>query len=71
LKFPKNLSAIGRYDFFDPNKNIDNDANKRVIAGFAWDMGNHNTWLLDYDRVIYEDSREADYRVQGTLQINF
>ena len=70
-KFPKGLSAIGRFDYFDPNKNADDSSNKRVIAGAAWDMGNHNTWLFDYERVFYKANREDDDRIQVTLQINF
>jgi hypothetical protein len=70
-KFPKGLSAIGRFDYFDPNRNADGCSNKRFLAGGAWDMGNHNTWLLDYERVLYEDKRENDERIQVTLQIHF
>ena len=70
-KLPKNISFIGRYDFFDPNNNTYGDENKRIIAGVAWDMGNHNTWLLDYERVSYKDHREDDGRIQLTLQISF
>ncbi len=71
LKLPKGLSVISRYDYFDPDKNDDENENMRFIAGFAWDMGNHNTWLVDYDRVFYKENREDDDRIQVTLQINF
>jgi hypothetical protein len=71
VKFPKGFSAIGRFDYIDTNKNAEDSSNKRFIAGAAWDMGNHNTWLLDYERVLYEDNREDDDRIQATLQINF
>jgi hypothetical protein len=70
-KFPKGLSAIGRFDYFDPNKSAADSSNKRVIAGAAWDMGNHNTWIFDYERVLYKDNREDDDRIQVTLQVNF
>lgn len=70
-KFPKGISAIGRYDYFDPDTNAVDNENKRFIAGLAWDMGNHNTWVFDYDKVTYEDDREDDDRLQVTLQIKF
>ncbi len=70
-KLPKGISIIGRYDYIDLDKNADENTNKRFIAGVAWDMGNHNTWLFDYDRVVYEDDREDDDRIQVTLQIKF
>jgi len=71
LKFPRGISAIGRYDYVDPNEDVDNSESKRLIAGVAWDMGNHNTWLIDYERVFHKDNREDDDRMQVTLQINF
>ncbi len=70
-KFPKGISAIGRYDYFDPDTNADDDENERFIVGAAWDMGNHNTWLFDYDRIVYKDDREDAGRIQVTLQVNF
>jgi hypothetical protein len=51
------LSLVLRYD--------------RYIAGLAWDLGHHNTFLLDYDRVRHEDDRPDESRVQVTLQIEF
>ena len=65
------LSLIGRYDRFDPDDTIDGNENDRYIAGVAYDLGHHNTFVLDYDRVVYEGDREDDNRLQLTLQIKY
>jgi hypothetical protein len=70
-KPPRSFSVIGRYDQFDPDTHLPDDENDRVIAGVAWDMGKHNTWLLDYDGVFYPGDRKDDHRVQLTLQVSF
>jgi hypothetical protein len=74
LKPHKKFSVIGRYDFFDPNTDIDTDKeNKRYIVGAAYhiDKQHKNMVLLDYDHVDY-DSRSGisdDKRIQLTLQV--
>jgi hypothetical protein len=65
------VSLVLRYDRFDPDETVEDNENDRYIAGLAWDLGHHNTFLLDYDRVSYEDDRPDDNRVQLTLQIKF
>ena len=67
----KKVSLVLRYDRFDPDETMEDNENDRYIAGLAWDLGRHNTFLLDYDRVSYEDDRPDDNRVQLTLQIKF
>jgi len=73
LRLPpgKKLSLILRYDRFDPDDVLEGDENDRYVAGLAWDLGHHNTFLLDYDRVAFEDERPDENRVQLTLQIKF
>lgn len=63
---------IGRYDFFDPDTDGDDDGKSRIIAGIGYDFGKHNVLLLDYDFVDYEASgKENDSQFQATLQIHF
>lgn len=77
LKPLKKVSAIGRFDHFDPNKNVSNDLsgeNNRYIAGVAYhiDRQHNNMVLLDYDTVEYKQpGKTHDERVQLTWQIAF
>lgn len=71
-KLNRNWRLIGRYDHFDPNVDLDNDAYNRLIAGIGYDFGHHNVLLLDYDVVTYEAAdHNEDSRFQATLQIHF
>lgn len=68
----KKLSVIGRYDYFDPNDDADDDENTRYIVGLAYhlDKPHKNMVVLDYDTVDYKDkSKEDDKRIQLTLQV--
>ncbi len=67
----KAFSLFGRYDEFDFDTDVDNDGQTRYIAGMAYDMGSHNTLVADWDHVDFEDDRDADDRLQLTLQIKF
>jgi hypothetical protein len=72
IKPMKKFSIIGRYDYFDPNKDKENDENTRYIAGVAYhiDKQHKNMILLDYDTVDYKQSeKSSDKRVQLTLQV--
>lgn len=72
LKPHKKFSIIGRYDYFDPNNDIDDDENQRYIAGLAYhlDKQHKNMIVLDYDTVKYEDkTKDDDKRIQLTLQV--
>jgi len=73
FKDPMNrFSVIGRYDHFDPDKDVDNNENSRYIAGVAYyfDKPHKNMVLVDYDHVDYKASgKKNDNRVQLTLQV--
>jgi hypothetical protein len=74
LKPLKQVSVIGRFDHFDPNKAIGGDSNNRYIAGVAYhiDRQHNNMVLLDYDTVEYKQpGKTHDERVQLTWQIAF
>ncbi len=73
LKIPNSEFALmGRYDFFDPDDNTDDDENTRYIVGVARKILGHHKVLLDYDQVSYEDeSKENESRVQLTLEVHF
>jgi polyhydroxyalkanoate synthesis regulator phasin len=66
------VSVIGRYDYFDPNRDEKDDTNNRYIAGVAYylDKPHQNMVLLDYDQVDYkEHGKPDDRRIQLTLQV--
>jgi polyhydroxyalkanoate synthesis regulator phasin len=66
------FSVIGRYDYFDPNRDEKDDTNNRYIAGVAYylDKPHQNMVLLDYDQVDYkEHGKPDDRRIQLTLQV--
>jgi polyhydroxyalkanoate synthesis regulator phasin len=66
------FSIIGRYDYFNENKDVDDADNVRYIAGIAYHFykQHKNMLLLDYDHVDYKDPlRKDDKRLQLTLQI--
>jgi len=72
IKPDKKFSVIGRYDYFNPNKDRKDDENSRYIAGVAYhlDKQHMNMILLDYDTVDYKQSGKTnDKRVQLTLQV--
>jgi hypothetical protein len=72
LKPHKKFSIIGRYDYFNPNKDQKDDENRRYIAGVAYhlDKQHMNMILLDYDMVDYKQSNKTDdRRIQLTLQV--
>ncbi len=74
LKPHKKISIIGRYDHFDPNKDVKGDENNRYIAGVAYhiDKQHKNMILVDYDTVNFKQSDKSDdKRVQATLQVSF
>lgn len=71
-KLNGNWRVIGRYDYFDPNVDLNNDGHNRMIAGIGYDFGDRSTFLVDYDRVSYEaKGAKDDSRFQATMQINF
>ncbi len=74
LKLHKKFSVIGRFDHFDPNKDVKDDENNRYIAGIAYhiDKQHKNMVLLDYDTADYKQAGKSDdKRVQATLQVAF
>lgn len=72
IKPHEKFSVIGRYDYFDPNDDTDDDENTRYIVGLAYhlDKPHKNMIVLDYDTVDYENpGLKDDKRIQLTLQV--
>jgi len=72
LPFERKISLMGRFDHFDFDTDADNDEADRVIAGVAWDLGHHNTLLLDFDRLDpKDDAKDVEKKVQFTMQVKY
>jgi len=73
LRFPENnFSLIGRYDRFDFNTKLNDDEQTRIIIGFAYHLSGHNTILIDYDFVQFDQkNRNNDPRFQVTMEMHF
>jgi hypothetical protein len=67
------FSVIGRYDWFDTNRDdASADIKKRYIAGLAWQFYKGNYWVLDFDRLEHTvPGRDTEDRIQLTLQIKY
>jgi hypothetical protein len=67
------FSLIGRYDWFDTNRNDPSaDIKKRYIAGIAWQFYKGNYWVLDFDRLEHTvPGLDTEDRVQLTLQVKY
>lgn len=73
FKIPETKSSvIARWDHYDPDTDIDNNENDRMIVGYAYHLPTHSMFLVDLERVSFaDDSRDDDWRVQTTVQIHY
>jgi len=73
FKIPeKKSSIIARWDHYDPDKDLENNENDRLIVGYAYHLPKHSMVLLDVEHLNFaDDSRDADWRVQTTVQIHY
>jgi hypothetical protein len=51
LPSPSKIALIGRVDVVDPNNNVANDGNTRIIAGASYQLSPNVRLLADLDRV--------------------
>jgi hypothetical protein len=67
------FSVIGRYDWFDTNRDDPSaDIKRRYIAGLAWQFHKGDYWVLDFDRLEHTaPGRDTEDRIQLTLQIKY
>jgi hypothetical protein len=72
IKLPWIMSTlIGRYDWFDWDKDGGDPTATRMIAGYAFHFLKHNFILLSYDRVSYADDSPEDWEVKLSLQVKY
>jgi hypothetical protein len=51
LSPPSKIAVIGRFDVADPDNNVANDGNTRIIAGVSYQLSPNARLLADLDRV--------------------
>lgn len=73
FKIPERTSSIiARWDHYDPNDDVDDDENDRVIVGYAYHMPSHSMFLVDVEHLSYaDDLRDSDWRLQTTVQVHY
>jgi len=64
-------TLIGRYDWFDWDKDGGDPTATRIIGGFAFHFLKHNFVLLSYDRVSYADDTPEAWEVKLSLQVKY
>ena len=71
-KLTEEWRVIGRFDSFDPDVDVSNDAYTRIVAGAGYDFGHENILILDYEIKSYEATGiDNDNRLQLTMQIHY
>jgi hypothetical protein len=70
LALSKKLNLLGRYDYFDPDVDIDTNGHNRVIGGVNYHISNALVVQINYQRKMYEDETLDDDDV-GLLQFKY
>ena len=66
-----NFGMIGRYDYFDHNRDLDNMSTKRTIAGLVYYLPAASKIILDVDSVEFEASDTRETVGKFTVEVNF
>lgn len=67
-----NSSVIARWDHYDPNSDLADNENDRMIVGYAYHLPMHSMVLVDFERLSYEDDAvDDDWRFQTTVQVHY
>ncbi|TSA11725.1 MAG: hypothetical protein D4R73_03275, partial [Deltaproteobacteria bacterium] len=75
------LRVHGRYDYFDPDVDVSDDAARLLIAGLSYDVYKHNMAMLNYERFSYDRNHskvgglasadDYEHKVQLVYQVSF
>lgn len=63
--------VIGRYDYFDFNRETAAHTNERLIGGLVYHLAGKNKLILDVDTVEYGDTGERETTGKFTVEVNF
>lgn len=55
---PYNIGILGRYDYFDPDTDIDDDGHKRMIGGINYAISDNLLSQLNYQIITYDDETQ-------------
>jgi hypothetical protein len=71
-RFPRTRwGVIGRYDYFDFNRDAVEQTSTRLIGGLVYHVAGNHKMILDVDTVEYEDSGERETIGKFTVEVNF
>jgi len=62
---------IGRYDYFDFNRDSSDQTSTRLIGGLVYHVAGNHKMILDVDTVEYEDSGERETIGKFTVEVSF
>lgn len=73
LKMPEHKSSvIARWDHYEPNSDLTDNENDRMIVGYAYHLPMGSMVLVDFERLSYEDdAADDDWRFQTTVQVHY
>ena len=66
-----NFGMIGRYDYFDYNRDLVSTSSKRTIAGLVYYLPVASKIILDIDTVEFETSDTRETIGKFTVEVNF
>jgi hypothetical protein len=68
----KCVSLLGRYDYFDPDNDVENNAHSRIIGGVNWKVSKHLLWQNNYQIKMYEDEdRDASDKIMVQFKYSY
>ncbi|MBW7997369.1 MAG: hypothetical protein FVQ81_12515 [Candidatus Glassbacteria bacterium] len=62
---------IGRYDYFDFNREMADQTSERFIAGLVYYLPGNSKVFIDLDTVEYQDTGDRDTVGKFTVEVNF
>ena len=62
---------IARVDIVDPDKNVGNNKNTRIIAGASYQLSPNVRLLADLDRLSFESGATATNQILFQTQFTF
>ncbi len=65
------VSVLGRYDYFDPDTDVDNNAHSRIIGGLNWKVSKHLLWQNNYQIKMYEDDSHDEDKIMVQFKYSY
>jgi hypothetical protein len=72
LAITKQISILGRYDYFDSDTDVDNNAHSRIIGGLNWSVSDALLTQLNYQIKTYEDTeRDSEDMIMLQFKVSY